>query len=94
MSRAGYYKWLRHERTEEEKENEVIAQLIREYDEQFGHTLGYRRMTGYINRLNHKQYGEKRVHRIMQMLKEIPTERSGKCSRERAEARLQCRPTQ
>ena len=25
-------------------------------------------MTGYINRLNYKQYGEKRVHRIMQML--------------------------
>ena len=25
-------------------------------------------MTGYINRLNHKQYGEKRIHRLMQML--------------------------
>ena len=68
VSRAGYYKWLKHERTEEEKENEIIAQLIREYDEQFNHTLGYRRMTGYINRLNHKQYGEKRIRRLMQML--------------------------
>ena len=53
VSRAGYYKWIKHEKTEEEQENEVIAQLIREYDEQFNHTLGYRRMTGYINRLNH-----------------------------------------
>ena len=68
VSRAGYYKWLKHEETEEEKENEIIVQLIREYDKQFNHTLGYRRMTGYINRLNNKQYGEKRIHRLMQML--------------------------
>ena len=68
MSRAGYYKWLKHKKTEEEKENEIIVQLIREYDKQFNHTLGYRRMTGYINRLNNKQYGEKRIHRLMQML--------------------------
>ena len=68
VSRAGYYKWLNHEITEEEKENEIITQLIREYDERFKHTLGYRRMTGYINRLNHKQYGEKRIHRLMQKM--------------------------
>ncbi len=68
VSRAGYYKWLKHEQTREEKENAVIAQLIREYDERFNHTLGYRRMTGYINRLNQKQYGEKRIHRLMQMM--------------------------
>ena len=68
VSRAGYYKWLKHEETEEEKENEIIVQLIREYDEQFHQTLGYRRMAGYINRLNHKQYGEKRIHRLMQLL--------------------------
>lgn len=68
VSRAGYYKWLNHEITEEEKENEIITQLIREYDERFNHTLGYRRMTGYINRLNHKQYGEKRIHRLMQKM--------------------------
>ena len=68
VSRAGYYKWLKHETTDEEKENEVIVQLIREYDERFNHTLGYRRMTGYINRLNHKRYGEKRIHRFMKML--------------------------
>jgi len=68
VSRAGYYKWLKHETTEEESENEIIVQLILEYDEQYRHTLGYRRMTGYINRLNHKQYGEKRIHRLMKML--------------------------
>ena len=68
VSRAGYYKWLKHEKTEEEKENEILVQLIREYDERFNHTLGYRRMTGYINRLNHMKCGEKRIHRLMQMM--------------------------
>lgn len=68
VSRAGYYKWQKHENTEEESENEIIVQMIREYDERYKHTLGYRRMTGYMNRLNHKQYGEKRIYRLMRML--------------------------
>ena len=68
VSRAGYYKWLKHKTTEEENENAIIVQLIREYDELYKHTLGYRRMTGYINRLNHKEYGDKRIHRLMKML--------------------------
>ena len=68
VSRAGYYKWLKHEMPEEEKENETIAQIIREYDDRFKHTLGYRRMTGYINRLNYKEYGEKRIYRLMRMM--------------------------
>ena len=68
VSRAGYYKWLKREKTEEETENETIAQLVREYDEMYRHTYGYRRMTGVINRLNHKCYGEKRIYRIMRML--------------------------
>ena len=68
VSRAGYYKWKKHEKTKEEQENERLAELIREYDELFHHTLGYRRMTGYINRLNNTQYGEKRIHKIMQKL--------------------------
>ena len=68
VSRAGYYKWLKHEKTDEESENELIVTLIKGYDVQYKHTLGYRRMAGYINRLNHKQYGEKRIHRLMNML--------------------------
>ena len=65
---VGVYKWLKHEKTDEEKENEQIARLVREYDERFNHTLGYRRMTGYMNRLNRKEYGEKRIYRIMKMM--------------------------
>ena len=68
VSRAGYYKWLKHDKTADEEENEIIAQLVQEYDEQYEHTLGYRRMAGYINRMNHKEYGNKRVYRIMRMM--------------------------
>ena len=48
--------------------NEMIAQLILEYDEKYKHTLGYRRMTMYINAFNHKKYSRRRIQRIMKML--------------------------
>ena len=69
VTRAGYYKWLARDIPEAEKENEIIAQLIREYDERFNHILGYRRMTDWINRLNSTNYSRNRVHRIMKELK-------------------------
>lgn len=50
------------------RENEIIAQLIQEYDERFHHILGYRRMTGWINRLNHTHYSRNRIHRLMKEL--------------------------
>ena len=52
VSHAAYYKWLNREIPEEELENHKIAELIREYDDRFGHILGYRRMTLYINHFN------------------------------------------
>lgn len=68
VSRAAYYKWLHRDKTELELENEMIAQLILEYDEKYKHTLGYRRMTMYINAFNHKKYSRRRIQRIMKML--------------------------
>ena len=68
VTRAAYYKWLSREVPEAEKENETIAQLIREYDDRFNHILGYRRMTDWINRLNSTNYSQNRVHRIMKEL--------------------------
>ena len=68
VTRAAYYKWLKRDIPEAEKENEVIAQLIREYDDRFNHILGYRRMTGWINRLNGTNYSRNRIHRIMKEL--------------------------
>lgn len=68
VTRAGYYKWLHREVPEQEQENKKIAELVREYDESFGHILGYRRMTDWINTFNQKDYNVKRIHRIMKKL--------------------------
>ena len=50
-------------------EKEMLAELIKEYDERFNHILGYRRMTSWINHFNHTDYKKKRVHRIMKKLR-------------------------
>jgi len=68
ITRAAYYKWLARDVPEAEKENEAVAQLIREYDDRFNHILGYRRMTDWINRLNGTNYNRNRIHRIMKEL--------------------------
>lgn len=68
LSRATYYKWLHRSVPTEEQENLKLAELIKEYDERFGHILGYRRMTSWINHFNHTNYNEKRIHRIMNIL--------------------------
>lgn len=68
VSHASYYKWLHRSVPEQEKENEKLAELILEYDDKFGHILGYRRMTSWINHFNHTHYSKNRVHRIMKKL--------------------------
>lgn len=68
IARASYYKWQNRKETKEELENHELAQLILEYDEKFHHILGYRRMTRWINKFNHKKYNKKRVKRIMDLL--------------------------
>ena len=68
VSRAAYYKWLNRRPAADELENQMIAQWILEYDEKYNHTLGYRRMRNYINRNHEKNYGIKRIHRLMELL--------------------------
>ena len=68
ISHAAYYKWLHRPVLEQESENIKLAELIKEYDERFGHILGYRRMTSWINHFNHTSYSKNRVHRIMKKL--------------------------
>ena len=68
ISRAAYYKWLHREMPEREKEDQKLASIIKEYDERFGHILGYRRMTSWINHFNCTNYSRKRIHRIMKKL--------------------------
>lgn len=68
ISRAAYYKWLNRSVPKHEEENIKLAELIKEYDERFGHILGYRRMTAWINHFNGTGYSKNRVHRIMKKL--------------------------
>ncbi len=68
ISKAAYYKWMRRSVPQAERENLLLAQLIREYDEQYNHILGYRRMTIWINRLNGTCFSKNRIHRIMQTI--------------------------
>lgn len=69
ISRASYYKWLNRSETEEEIENKQILVWIKEYDEKFNHTLGYRRIRNYINRDKKKNYSKRRIQRLMKLLK-------------------------
>lgn len=68
ISHAAYYKWLHRSVPEQEAENIKLAELIKEYDERFGHILGYRRMTLWINHFNHTSHSKNRIHRIMKKL--------------------------
>lgn len=66
--RSSYYKWCNRKATSEEIENNKLAHIILDYDDLFGHILGYRRMTEWINKINKTNYNHKRVYRIMNQL--------------------------
>ena len=68
VKRANYYKWLKHNKSERDFENEELADFIRKYDEKFNHTLGYRMMTDRINRDENKNYNDKQVYKVMKIL--------------------------
>ncbi len=68
ISKAAYYKWQHRPVPQAEQENLLLAELIREYDEQYNHILGYRRMTIWINRLNGTHFSKNRIHRIMKAI--------------------------
>lgn len=68
VGRSSYYKWLTKPNIEDEMCNHELANLIIDYDDLFGHILGYRRMTEWINTLNNFGYNHKRVYRIMNLL--------------------------
>lgn len=65
VCRSNYYKWLHHEKSEYDIENEELLETIKEYEEECDHTLGYRMMTDKINREKNKNYSDKRIYKIM-----------------------------
>lgn len=68
VSRSGYYKYKNREKPEKEKQDELLCSLITEYHSTFDGILGYRRMTMFINRLNHKSFSQGYIYRLMKYL--------------------------
>lgn len=55
VKRANYYKWLHHEKSTIDKENEEIAELIKTYHKKYNGLLGYRMMTNnYLSNILNK----------------------------------------
>jgi len=68
VTRSSYYKWTKRIIPEKELQDKEIAKLIIEYNETFNGVLGYRQMTFYINYLNHTNFSEGYIHRLMKLL--------------------------
>lgn len=68
VKRANYYKWLHHQKSQRDLENEELAEYIKKYHEKYNGLLGYRMMTDRINRDEHKNYNDKQVYKIMRIL--------------------------
>ena len=68
VKRANYYKWLHHEKSNRDLENEKLAQYIIKYHKKYNQELGYRAMADRINRDNNEHYNDKQVYKIMRIL--------------------------
>ncbi|MFY9214910.1 MAG: IS3 family transposase [Tissierellaceae bacterium] len=68
ISRSGYYKHKNRVKPQKQKQDELLCSLIKEYHLTFDGILGYRRMTMFINKLNHKSFSEGYIHRLMNVL--------------------------
>ncbi|MCR2045417.1 IS3 family transposase [Anaerosalibacter massiliensis] len=68
VSRSAYYKYRNRIKPEKEKQDELLCSLINEYHSTFNGILGYRRMTMFINKLNHKSFSEGYIYRLMNIL--------------------------
>lgn len=68
LNRSSYYKWIKREETEKERQDQELCQIILGYHKQYKRILGYRRMTKWINKLNQTKYNKKRIRRLMRLL--------------------------
>jgi putative transposase len=65
IPRSSYYKHLKRSIPTKETQDEIVSALIMEYNVTFNGILGYRRMTLFINNLNHTKYSVNYIHRLM-----------------------------
>lgn len=68
ISRASYYKWKSHIKTDHEQEDLYLINLIEEYHDKYKGIFGYRRMTAWINKKHDKHINHKRIYRLMKVL--------------------------
>lgn len=83
VSRSAYYKHTNRKKPEKEKQDELLCTLINEYHATFDGILGYRRMTMFINKLNHKEFSEGYIYRLMRFLNVEARIRRKKVNRKR-----------
>lgn len=68
VSKSGYYKHKNREKSEKQKTDEELADIIQELHIKLEKNLGYRQMTGFINRLKGTSYSKGYIQRLMQKL--------------------------
>ncbi|MBU5437498.1 IS3 family transposase [Tissierella sp. MSJ-40] len=69
IARCSYYKWLNREKTEREKENEVLIKEMINFYEEVNGIYGYRRITMNLNHKLNKSYNHKRIYRLMRLIR-------------------------
>lgn len=67
VSRAGYYKWLKHKPSSREMENQQLSQTMITLYEKVGGIYGYRRLTMHLRRETKQRINHKRVSRLMKL---------------------------
>ena len=65
VSRAGYYKWLKRDKSQLELENEALLETMKQLQEKHNGILGCERMTMYVNQSGEVHYNVKRIRRVM-----------------------------
>ena len=67
LNRASYYKWLSRTPTHKDIEDKKLVQYIIDLEERHHYTLGYRRVTGYLNKELGTNYNQKKIRRLMRV---------------------------
>nr|WP_294490333.1 IS3 family transposase [uncultured Anaerosporobacter sp.] len=69
IQRSSYYKWLNRKEGRNEQLNKEIMPLIKDAYEEKSGILGYRQMTIKLNREHDFHINEKRIYRLMRIMK-------------------------
>lgn len=65
VPRSSYYKWLKHDPSQRQIENQAIVQYMIELEEQHHYIYGVESLTMYINKKTRYHVGHNKVRRLM-----------------------------